>query len=122
MPRRAFVIRDEESASWRFVSGSFEVQASRSLDDRRPAATLEVRDPDRPGAVPDSRPGVQARAASPTGHPLGAIPVTLAPGGGPMGDVSARQSFEWLVKSLALPLGGWPGRGDVAVRDLRQPR
>ncbi|MFD7228244.1 fibronectin type III-like domain-contianing protein [Streptomyces sp. NPDC059881] len=64
MPRRAFAMRDEESASWRFVSGSFEVQASHSLDDRRLAATLEVRDPDRPGAVPDSRPGVQARAAS----------------------------------------------------------
>ncbi|MGW7364727.1 fibronectin type III-like domain-contianing protein [Streptomyces sp. NPDC054841] len=42
LPRRAFEIWDEESGSWRFVPGSYEVQASHSLDDRRLAATLEV--------------------------------------------------------------------------------
>ncbi|MFD7441942.1 fibronectin type III-like domain-contianing protein [Streptomyces sp. NPDC059909] len=42
LPRRAFEIWDEEGGSWSFVSGSYEVQASHCLDDRRLAATLEV--------------------------------------------------------------------------------
>ncbi|MEU1196876.1 glycoside hydrolase family 3 C-terminal domain-containing protein [Streptomyces sp. NPDC005813] len=42
LPRRAFEIWDENSASWAFVKGSYEVQAGRSLMDRRLSTIIEV--------------------------------------------------------------------------------
>ncbi|GGN56630.1 beta-glucosidase [Streptomyces albiflavescens] len=42
LPRRAFEIWDENVASWAFVKGSYEVQAGRSIIDRRVAAAINV--------------------------------------------------------------------------------
>ncbi|WP_432186561.1 glycoside hydrolase family 3 protein [Streptomyces sp. Tue6028] len=42
LPRRAFEIWDENSASWAFVKGSYEVQAGRSLMDRRLSTIIEA--------------------------------------------------------------------------------
>nr|WP_262004898.1 glycoside hydrolase family 3 C-terminal domain-containing protein [Streptomyces sp. FIT100] len=42
LPRRAFEIWDEESGSWTFVPGSYEVHASHALDDPRLAVALDV--------------------------------------------------------------------------------
>ncbi|MFD5113411.1 glycoside hydrolase family 3 protein [Streptomyces sp. NPDC058391] len=41
--RRAFEIWDEESGSWSFVPGAYEVQAGRSVADRRLSATVDAR-------------------------------------------------------------------------------
>ncbi|MFI8187699.1 glycoside hydrolase family 3 protein [Streptomyces sp. NPDC085946] len=42
LPRRAFEIWDETTASWSFVKGSYEIQAGRSIADRRITATVTV--------------------------------------------------------------------------------
>ncbi|MCH5677105.1 beta-glucosidase H [Streptomyces gilvus] len=42
LPRRAFEIWDEASDSWSFVKGSYEIQVSRSITDRRLTATINV--------------------------------------------------------------------------------
>ncbi|MFI9172936.1 glycoside hydrolase family 3 protein [Streptomyces lincolnensis] len=42
LPRRAFEIWDERTSSWSFVKGSYEIQAGRSIDDRRLTATTNV--------------------------------------------------------------------------------
>jgi beta-glucosidase len=42
LPRRAFEVWDESSGSWVFVKGSYEVQAGRSITDRRVAAAINV--------------------------------------------------------------------------------
>ncbi|MCD7439607.1 glycoside hydrolase family 3 C-terminal domain-containing protein [Streptomyces lincolnensis] len=42
LPRRAFEIWDERTASWSFVKGSYEIQAGRSIADRRLTATTNV--------------------------------------------------------------------------------
>ncbi|MFF1659060.1 glycoside hydrolase family 3 protein [Streptomyces sp. NPDC058255] len=42
LPRRAFEIWDESTNAWSFVKGSYEVQAGRSITDRRVAATINV--------------------------------------------------------------------------------
>ncbi|MFD4415453.1 glycoside hydrolase family 3 protein [Streptomyces sp. NPDC058476] len=42
LPRRAFEIWDESTNAWSFVKGSYEVQAGRSIADRRVAATINV--------------------------------------------------------------------------------
>lgn len=41
--RRAFEIWDEESGSWSFVPGTYEVQAGRSVTDRRSSAVVDAR-------------------------------------------------------------------------------
>ncbi|KFF95647.1 beta-glucosidase [Streptomyces scabiei] len=43
LPRRAFEIWDEAADSWVRVGGSYEVEAGRSIADRRVTATIEVR-------------------------------------------------------------------------------
>lgn len=42
LPRRAFEIWDENARSWAYVKGSYEVQACRSLMDRRLSTIIEV--------------------------------------------------------------------------------
>ncbi|MFF1812632.1 glycoside hydrolase family 3 protein [Streptomyces sp. NPDC058251] len=42
LPRRAFEIWEESTNAWSFVKGSYEVQAGRSITDRRVAATINV--------------------------------------------------------------------------------
>ncbi|MGW1747959.1 beta-glucosidase H [Streptomyces sp. NPDC002092] len=42
IPRRAFEVWDEETNSWSFVKGSYEIQVSRSITDRRLTATINV--------------------------------------------------------------------------------
>ncbi|MET9388840.1 glycoside hydrolase family 3 C-terminal domain-containing protein [Streptomyces sp. NPDC006624] len=42
LPRRAFEIWDEETGSWSYVKGSYEIQAGRSIADRRITATITV--------------------------------------------------------------------------------
>ncbi|MFE9018571.1 glycoside hydrolase family 3 C-terminal domain-containing protein [Streptomyces sp. NPDC007808] len=42
LPRRAFEIWDEETERWTFVKGSYEIQAGRSIADRRVTATINV--------------------------------------------------------------------------------
>ncbi|ANS64962.1 beta-glucosidase [Streptomyces lincolnensis] len=42
LPRRAFEFWDERTSSWSFVKGSYEIQAGRSIDDRRLTATTNV--------------------------------------------------------------------------------
>lgn len=42
LPRRAFEIWDENARAWAFVKGSYEVQAGRSINDRRVAAAINV--------------------------------------------------------------------------------
>ncbi|WAZ21464.1 glycoside hydrolase family 3 C-terminal domain-containing protein [Streptomyces cinnabarinus] len=42
LPRRAFQIWDEKTSSWSFVKGSYEIQAGRSIADRRLTATINV--------------------------------------------------------------------------------
>lgn len=42
LPRRAFEIWDENAAAWAFVKGLYEVQAGRSIIDRRAAAAINV--------------------------------------------------------------------------------
>jgi beta-glucosidase len=42
LPRRAFEVWDESSGSWVFVKGSYEVQAGRSITDRRVVAAINV--------------------------------------------------------------------------------
>ncbi|POX53766.1 glycosyl hydrolase [Streptomyces sp. Ru71] len=42
LPRRAFEIWDETTNSWSFVKGSYEIQAGRSIADRRIAVTINV--------------------------------------------------------------------------------
>ncbi|MFD3503018.1 glycoside hydrolase family 3 C-terminal domain-containing protein [Streptomyces sp. NPDC058678] len=42
LPRRAFEIWDGEEGSWSFVKGSYEIQVSRSITDRRLTATINV--------------------------------------------------------------------------------
>ncbi|MER6343880.1 glycoside hydrolase family 3 protein [Streptomyces sp. NPDC001595] len=42
IPRRAFEIWDETAGTWSFVKGSYEVQAGRSIADRRITATVNV--------------------------------------------------------------------------------
>lgn len=42
LPRRAFEVWDEASGSWSFVKGSYEIQVSRSITDRRLTATINV--------------------------------------------------------------------------------
>ncbi|MGW2569550.1 glycoside hydrolase family 3 protein [Streptomyces sp. NPDC001537] len=42
IPRRAFEVWDEETDSWSLVKGSYEIQVSRSITDRRLAATINV--------------------------------------------------------------------------------
>ncbi|MFE2138024.1 glycoside hydrolase family 3 C-terminal domain-containing protein, partial [Streptomyces sp. NPDC059466] len=42
IPRRAFELWDEDSGSWVFVKGSYEVAAGRSITDRRVVATINV--------------------------------------------------------------------------------
>lgn len=42
LPRRAFEIWDETTASWSFVKGSYEIQVGRSITDRRITATVNV--------------------------------------------------------------------------------
>ncbi|MFF9812393.1 glycoside hydrolase family 3 C-terminal domain-containing protein [Streptomyces sp. NPDC014006] len=42
LPRRAFEIWDETTNSWSLVKGSYEIQAGRSIADRRIAATINV--------------------------------------------------------------------------------
>ncbi|WP_328338251.1 beta-glucosidase family protein [Streptomyces violaceus] len=42
LPRRAFEIWDEATASWSFVKGSYEIQVARSITDRRITATINV--------------------------------------------------------------------------------
>jgi len=42
LPRRAFEIWDETANSWAVVKGSYEIQAGRSIADRRVATTINV--------------------------------------------------------------------------------
>ncbi|MFC8512048.1 beta-glucosidase [Streptomyces sp. NPDC057257] len=42
LPRRAFEIWDEAARGWSFVKGSYEIQVSRSITDRRLTATINV--------------------------------------------------------------------------------
>ncbi|WP_329126142.1 beta-glucosidase [Streptomyces sp. NBC_01465] len=42
LPRRAFEIWDEASGSWAYIKGAYEVQAGRSVADRRLTAVLEA--------------------------------------------------------------------------------
>ncbi|MGW2521056.1 beta-glucosidase [Streptomyces sp. NPDC001617] len=42
IPRRAFEVWDEVTGSWSFVKGSYEIQVSRSIVDRRLTATINV--------------------------------------------------------------------------------
>lgn len=42
LPRRAFEIWDENARSWAYVKGSYEVQACRSLMDRRLSTIIEA--------------------------------------------------------------------------------
>lgn len=42
IPRRAFEIWDEKTNSWSFVKGSYEIQAGRSITDRRLTGTINV--------------------------------------------------------------------------------
>ncbi len=42
LPRRAFEIWDEKTDRWTFVKGSYEIQAGRSIADRRVTATIDV--------------------------------------------------------------------------------
>jgi len=42
VPRRAFEVWDEATNSWSFVKGSYEIQASRSITDRRLTMTINV--------------------------------------------------------------------------------
>ncbi|WP_328871092.1 glycoside hydrolase family 3 C-terminal domain-containing protein [Streptomyces sp. NBC_00287] len=42
IPRRAFEIWDEKTNSWSFVKGSYEIQVSRSIVDRRLTGTINV--------------------------------------------------------------------------------
>ncbi|MFJ2741161.1 glycoside hydrolase family 3 protein [Streptomyces sp. NPDC087440] len=42
LPRRTFEIWDEPAGGWKLIEGSYEVQAGRSIADRRVSATLEV--------------------------------------------------------------------------------
>ncbi|MHC3472185.1 glycoside hydrolase family 3 protein [Streptomyces sp. 7R007] len=42
IPRRAFEIWDEATGAWSFVKGSYEIQISRSITDRRLTATINV--------------------------------------------------------------------------------
>ncbi len=42
LPRRAFEVWDEKEGSWSFVKGSYEIQVSRSILDRRLTATINV--------------------------------------------------------------------------------
>ncbi|MFF4252167.1 beta-glucosidase [Streptomyces sp. NPDC001663] len=42
IPRRAFEVWDEAANSWSFVKGSYEIQVSRSITDRRLTATINV--------------------------------------------------------------------------------
>jgi len=42
IPRRAFEVWDEATNSWSFVKGSYEIQVSRSITDRRLTATINV--------------------------------------------------------------------------------
>ncbi|RPF33184.1 beta-glucosidase [Streptomyces sp. TLI_185] len=42
VPRRAFEVWDEATNSWPFVKGSYEIQVSRSITDRRLTATINV--------------------------------------------------------------------------------
>lgn len=42
LPRRAFEIWDEESGSWTYVAGRYEVQAARSVADRRLSAVVDT--------------------------------------------------------------------------------
>jgi beta-glucosidase len=43
LPRRAFEIWDENTHSWSFAKGSFEIQVGRSVSDRRLTATTNLR-------------------------------------------------------------------------------
>ncbi|MFE9438119.1 glycoside hydrolase family 3 C-terminal domain-containing protein [Streptomyces sp. NPDC006602] len=42
LPRRSFEVWDEKEGSWSFVKGSYEIQVSRSISDRRLTATINV--------------------------------------------------------------------------------
>ncbi|MFC8091074.1 beta-glucosidase [Streptomyces sp. NPDC057301] len=42
LPRRAFEMWDEQTNSWMFVKGSYEIQVGRSIADRRVTATINV--------------------------------------------------------------------------------
>ncbi|MEW1833240.1 glycoside hydrolase family 3 C-terminal domain-containing protein [Streptomyces sp. NPDC088196] len=42
LPRRSFEIWDETANAWAFVKGSYEIQAGRSITDRRVATTINV--------------------------------------------------------------------------------
>ncbi|MEU6138931.1 glycoside hydrolase family 3 C-terminal domain-containing protein [Streptomyces sp. NPDC047081] len=42
LPRRAFEVWDETARAWSFVKGSYEIQVSRSITDRRLTATINV--------------------------------------------------------------------------------
>ncbi|KIF70032.1 beta-glucosidase [Streptomyces sp. AcH 505] len=42
LPRRAFEIWDEESGSWTYVAGRYEIQAARSVADRRLSAVVDT--------------------------------------------------------------------------------
>ncbi|MFE6486672.1 glycoside hydrolase family 3 protein [Streptomyces sp. NPDC057757] len=42
LPRRAFEVWDETANSWAFVKGSYEIQAGRSIADRRVASSITV--------------------------------------------------------------------------------
>ncbi|MEU8847377.1 glycoside hydrolase family 3 C-terminal domain-containing protein [Streptomyces sp. NPDC048564] len=42
LPRRAFEMWDEQTNSWTFVKGSYEIQVGRSIADRRVTATINV--------------------------------------------------------------------------------
>ncbi|MFE7838681.1 glycoside hydrolase family 3 protein [Streptomyces sp. NPDC057474] len=42
LPRRAFEIWDETTNSWAYVQGSYDVEAGRSIEDRRVTATIEA--------------------------------------------------------------------------------
>ncbi|WP_329341112.1 glycoside hydrolase family 3 C-terminal domain-containing protein [Streptomyces sp. NBC_01352] len=42
LPRRAFEAWDEKEGAWSFVKGSYEIQVSRSITDRRLTATINV--------------------------------------------------------------------------------
>ena len=42
LPRRSFEMWDETANAWAFVKGSYEIQAGRSITDRRVATTINV--------------------------------------------------------------------------------
>lgn len=42
LPRRAFEVWDEATASWSYVKGSYEIEAGRSIEDRRITVTINV--------------------------------------------------------------------------------